>query len=169
MFDIKLDYNNIKITSVEKEDIKGIYQWITLQKKICVKNENMENIDYSEFYDRFLEYYFSECEFFLKVKKDDKLIGVLKGRTEFKNPNEVWIKYFLLDKGMRNNRIGSKILELLLKYFLCDCGIYNFYTTVQKEDYKCLSFLEKNKFYIAETLKKNNSEVTILKKHMLKT
>ncbi|WP_242846197.1 hypothetical protein [Clostridium novyi] len=70
MFDIKLDYNNIKITSVEREDIKDIYNWIRMQNSFYVENKNMDNIDYSEFYDRFLEYYFSECEFFFKnVKK----------------------------------------------------------------------------------------------------
>ncbi|ABK60514.1 GNAT family N-acetyltransferase [Clostridium novyi] len=169
MFDIKLDYNNIKITSVEREDIKDIYNWIRMQNSFYVENKNMDNIDYSEFYDRFLEYYFSECEFFLKVKKDDKLIGVLKGKTEFKNPNEVWIRYLLLDKDMRNNKVGSKILELISKYFFCDCGISNFYTRVQKEDYKYINFFEKNKFYVSKTLKNKNEEVTILKKHMLKT
>lgn len=169
MFDIKLDYNNIKITSVEREDIKDVYKWVKLQNNFYVNNKNMDNIDYNEFYNRFLEYYFSECEFFLKVKKDNKLIGVLKGNTKFKNPNEVWIRYLLLDKDIRNNKVGSKILELVLKYFFYDCAISNFYARVQKEDYRYINFFQKNKFYISDTIKNNNEEITILKKHMFKT
>ncbi|MCD3331341.1 GNAT family N-acetyltransferase, partial [Clostridium botulinum] len=81
MFDIKLEFDNIKILSIEKEDVSPIYKWIRCNNQF-LQNEGNENITYDKFYEHFLEYYFSECEFFLKINKENKLIGIFKGRTE---------------------------------------------------------------------------------------
>ncbi|EGO87574.2 GNAT family N-acetyltransferase [Clostridium botulinum C] len=168
MFDIKLEFDNINIFSIEKQDIKLIYKWIRWNNQY-LRNEDNINITYNEFYEHFLEYYFSECEFFLKIIKKNRLIGIFKGRTEFKNPNEVWIKYFLIDKDYRNYGLGSRILNEILKYFSNDCGIFNFYTKIKYDENNYTKFLLKNNFYILNSFNEFDIKNTILKKRMIKT
>lgn len=151
MFDVHLDLNDLNISSVEKEDIVSIQKWINNQ------NYGSKDIDKQlglrEFYERFLEYYVSEGEFFLKITKDNTLIGVLKGRIEFKNPTEVWLWYFLIDKDYRGRGIGSRIVSSVKEYFNDGFGIDNFYTGVCAEDKDALKFWIKNGFRLIRVSK----------------
>ncbi|KOC39932.1 GNAT family acetyltransferase, partial [Clostridium botulinum] len=113
--------------------------------------------------------YFNECEFVVKINKKNKLIGIFKGRTEFKNPNDVWIKYFLIDKEYRNYGLGSKVLNEILKYFSNDCGIFNFYTNIEDGQSNCIKFLLKNNFYILNSLNEFDIKNIVLKKRIIKT
>lgn len=166
MFDIKIEFDKIQIQSVEKDDLKVIYDWIKVNDDYSQDRYSME-INYEEFYQRFLEYYFSECEFFLKVNKREKLVGIFKGRTEFKNPNEVWLSYLSVDKEFRKSGLGSKVLQRILKYFYNDCGIFNFYA--KTNDDKSVNFWIKNDFYVVNDFENTNLQNIILKKQMIKT
>ncbi|MCM0648969.1 GNAT family N-acetyltransferase [Clostridium swellfunianum] len=143
MFDMNVNIDDdIYIRSVKKEDVVSIQKWINNQNYNL--NDKEKPLGLKEIYERFLEYYVSEGEFFLKINKGDALIGILKGRIEFKNPNEVWIWYFLIDKECRNKGIGSKIVEGVENYFNQGFGIYDFYCGVCEQDTKFLRFWNKN-------------------------
>lgn len=137
MFHIDLEINGINIVSVEETDLNDVYQFI-IDEDIF--------FDSTYFYERFLEYYLSECEFFLKINRYDQLVGIIKGRVEFKNPNQVWLSYFLLDNKLRNRGMGSTILKNLVTYFINECGIVNFYVNVKKTDFGTLDFWFNNRF-----------------------
>jgi RimJ/RimL family protein N-acetyltransferase len=151
MFDVHLDLNDLNISSVEKEDIISIQKWINDQN--YGSNDIEKQLGLREFYERFLEYYVSEGEFFLKITKDNNLIGVLKGRIEFKNPTEVWLWYFLIDKDYRGRGIGSGIISSVKEYFNDGFGIDNFYTGVCAEDTDVLRFWKKNGFTLIRVSK----------------
>lgn len=93
MLDINLKYEDIEIANIEKENIEDVFYMMK-------SNENEANVDYhpltnvKELEDTFIEYYLSECEFFIKIMYRSYLIGVMKGRAELKS-NEIWILYFL--------------------------------------------------------------------------
>ncbi|MFU0825176.1 GNAT family N-acetyltransferase [Clostridium sp.] len=137
MFHINLEFDDIKISSIEKEDLLGVYGWLQYEDNF---------IEYDDFYERFLEYYLNECEFFLKVYKDKDLIGIIKGKVEFKNPNEVWLVYFLIGSKARSKGLGSQILNYIINYFSKDCGIVRFYAKIQKTNFKTLGFWKENQF-----------------------
>ncbi|MCM8710359.1 GNAT family N-acetyltransferase [Clostridium sp. SYSU_GA19001] len=151
MFDIHIDIDDINISSIEREDIVTIQKWINYQQ--CNFKDTNKPMELKEFYERFLEYYVSEGEFFLKINKHNNLIGILKGRIEFKNPNEVWLWYFLLDNLYRGNGIGSQIIKSLQNYFSNGFGIYNFYTGVCEKDTRALKFWNKNNFKLIRVSK----------------
>lgn len=148
MFDIKINSDKIQITSIEKEDLGDIYKWITCQ--IEPINNNLGFINEAEFYERFVEYYLNECEIFLKIEKDNELIGILKGRVEFKNPNEVWISYVFLNQKFRHLGLGSIILKEIIEYFTVDFGIINFFAKIEEDNFNTLDFWNKNKYFILE-------------------
>lgn len=167
MFYIKLNFQDIEISSIEKEDLNNTYKWFA-NEEIFMSRMCPKCIDEKQFYERFLEYYFSECEFFLKIKKQGKIIGILKGRIEFKNPNRVWIGYIMLDHTIRGKGMGSKILHKLVDYFILECGIYDFYIKVSQENLKFISFFRKNRFNVSTFIQnldeKFYDKVILLKK-----
>lgn len=145
MFDIELLIDDIRLSSVEKEDVQIIKDW--MQEEMNSKNSELWT-DISELDDRFLEYYMSENEFFLKVIKNNKLVGILKGRVEFKNPNDVFIGCFILDSNLRGEGLGSRILLETIKYFEKNFGIYNFYTSIIDGSKEAIKFWTKNSFVL---------------------
>jgi RimJ/RimL family protein N-acetyltransferase len=145
MFDIVINFEDINISSIEKEDIGYIQKWINLQETYEEKMMS-KPLDIDEFYQRFLEYYMSESEFFLKILKENKLIGIFKGRIEFKSTNEVIIWCFILDNVYRGSGLGSKILSRLLEYFKVNLGIEHFSTGIVDGNSKVMKFWNRNKF-----------------------
>ena len=89
MFNIDIKFENFSIMNVEEEDILKIENWMDNQQGFNI--DVGLNYGTNELYERYLECYMSEGEYFLKVLCGSKLIGIIKGRIEFKNPNEVWI------------------------------------------------------------------------------
>lgn len=151
MFDISIKGNDISISSIEKEDIIPIQKWINNQQAL---NINIEKpLGLKEFYQRFLEYYVSESEFFLKINQGESIIGVLKGRLEFKNNNEVWFWYYLIDNELRGKGIGSNIIKEVINYFSNNFGIYNFFTGVPAKDTDITRFWINNNFKLIRVSK----------------
>lgn len=164
MFDINIKIDDISISSIEKEDIIYIQKWINNQQAL---NINIENpLGLKELYQRFLEYYVSESEFFLKLNRGENLIGVLKGRLEFKNNNEVWFWYYLIDHEFRGKGIGSNIVKEVMNYFSNNFGIYNFYTGVPAKDDDIKRFWLNNNFNLIRVSKNffniNGEEIDML-------
>src|SRR5690242_7327038 len=116
MFDINLKLDGLELSSIEEKDLNSIQQWLNSQ--MYYKKNPIENLLNSKaFYERFLEYYVSECEFFLKIDKKDELVGIIKGRIDFKNPNEVWIWEFVIDEKKKKQGIDRLVLENVLEHF----------------------------------------------------
>lgn len=144
MFKINIESNGINIRNIEEEDILYIQKWFNYQQLFYT--DKNKPLDLKEFYERYLEYYLSEGEFFLKILKEDTIVGMIKGRVEFKNPNEVWIGCFMIDRNLRNKGFGSKILKGFTNYLWMRHGICIFYSGVIKGDNSALNFWKGNGF-----------------------
>ena len=163
MFDINLQFDEVDISSIENQDLSYVQNWFNNERLGCIKTENP--LKSSEFYKRFIEYYASECEFFLKVNFKQKLIGIIKGRVEFKNTNEVWITDFLIDNENRNEKVSSNILNKVMCYFCNSYGINSFSVGIMEEDIMVMEFWEFNCFEI-QRIAKNYYNINGIKKDM---
>lgn len=169
MLDINLTIDNMTILSIQKEDV--IYVGDYLKNQCRSQNEELE---ISDIYEKFLEYYVSENEFFLKIndKETNEILGIIKGRVEFKNPHEAWIWSISLNKSIRSKGIGSIILKNLSIYLKEEYGVRDFYTRIIKEDGSKLKFWTRNGYEVirvSEELYKTNNKRThvfILKKSL---
>lgn len=135
MLDVELRFNDISISNIDNRDLPQIQAWMKLQKQLLHDEMNLQELK-----ERFLESYISECEFFLKISKREELLGIIKGRLEFKNPNEAWIWFFYIDDKYRNTNLNNEIMERLLNYFLCEYDINIFCTRIIKNDIDSLEF-----------------------------
>ncbi|WP_139905183.1 GNAT family N-acetyltransferase [Clostridium thermarum] len=145
MFDVELAFEDVEISSILKEDLAMVQNWMGEQIR---KTTEAVWTNIEELGDRFLEYYMSENEIFLKIKKEDKLIGVFKGRVEFKDPNEVIIWCFVIDCNLRGQGLGSKILRELIKHFEINYDIHSFSTGIVAGSNSAVKFWKKNNFLL---------------------
>ncbi len=113
-----------------------------------------EETDADVLKERFLESYISECEFFLKINKCFKLVGILKGRLEFKNPNEAWLWFFYIDDNYRNTELGNITVKEIMKYVFTQYGIDIFFIRIMKEDKEILNFWKDLGFKSVRMVKK---------------
>jgi hypothetical protein len=147
MVQVYINYEDISISSVEKEDTKYIQKWFNNKNRMIYYGIE-DYVGVNEFNEIFLEYYISECEIFLKIVRDGSLIGIFRGRIEFKDENIIWISYFALDYVYLENDEGNCLLEQILNYFVHNYGINNFLVGISDDEKKTLSLLENNGFYI---------------------
>jgi ribosomal protein S18 acetylase RimI-like enzyme len=151
MFDLSLDFDNITMSSILKSDISDIQEWINGQQSRDYDNSTLRGI--KDFYNRFLEYYISENEFFLKIKYNNHLIGIIKGRFEFKSINESWITCFLIDETYRSLGIGTKIINQFKEHLSNRYGINVLYAMVVAENKLIEKFWNKNNFAFQRMVK----------------
>ena len=163
MFDINLQFDDVDISSIENQDLSYVQNWFNNERLGCIKTDNP--LKFNEFHKRFIEYYASECEFFLKVNLKQKLIGIIKGRVEFKNTNEVWITDFLIDNENRNEKVSSNILNKVMYYFCNSYGINSFSVGIMEEDIMVMEFWRFNCFEI-QRIAKNFYNINGIKKDM---
>lgn len=149
MFDINIEFDDIKISSITRDDLSNIQKWINSQD--CIYN--LTHLDLNEMKEIFLQYYINECEFFLKIKKGSELIGIMKGRVEFKNPVEVWILYFIIDKNNRSVGLGTKILNNFVGSLREKYALHHFYTCIPEVEKSFIKFLNKNDFKLIRVSK----------------
>lgn len=150
MVQVYINYNGISISSVEKQDAKYVQQWFN-NKNAMVCYGIDDYVGTNEFNEIFLEYYISETEIFLKIIKDNNLIGIFRGRIEFKDESRIWISYFALDSVYLRSYDENYLLEQILKYFSKNYGINNFLVGISDVDKKTLKLLENNGFYTIRT------------------
>lgn len=146
MLDVVIPIGNLYITNVLEDDIKEIGHWIKLQ------NYNKNDVKFielneKELYDRYLECYLSECEFFLKIKNCNKLIGILRGKAEFKKSNEITFVFMLLENNIADEEACS-IISALTDYFYNEYSINNFYSYVVDGVNNYMKSWEKNNFFV---------------------
>ena len=168
MFNIDIRFDDVNLINVEKEDIFKIKNWINKQQLINI--DKGLNYSIQEFYERYLEYYVSEGEYFLKVLCCNELIGIIKGRIEFKNPNEVWIMCYLMDFTLNGDNISTKIINEFLKHLHGNYGISDFYTFVSSNNLDMLKLWKNNNFEISRVtsnfleIDRKDRDILILKK-----
>lgn len=168
MFNIDILSHDLSIINVEKEDIVKIEKWINNQRVLNIAAK--KNYGVVEFYERYLEYYVSEGEYFVKVLFGSKLIGIIKGRIEFKNPNEVWIMCYLIEFKLYSTDIATSIINKFTTHLYENYGMRNFYTFVSVNNKEMLELWENNDFKISRVTSNfieadgKDKDILILKK-----
>ncbi|MHC1720766.1 MAG: GNAT family N-acetyltransferase [Clostridiaceae bacterium] len=130
MLEVSLNFRDIKITNILVDDLSEI------QKQI----EYDEQFSLARLSERFLESYLSECEYFLKISKGDRLLGFIKGRVEFKNPNEAWVWFYHIVEGEEGDKLAAEVVEHLFCYLNREYDVGEFYIRVPLGEEQAINF-----------------------------
>ncbi|MGE5629066.1 MAG: GNAT family N-acetyltransferase [Solirubrobacterales bacterium] len=143
MLDIDIKFSDIEITNIQSKDLIFIQKW----------SEYDEESRREQLTERFLESCLSECEYFLKISKKDKVIGIIKGRVEFKNPNEAWIWFFNLEQEVEEPELDCLIMKNFFAYLYSEFDIKLFFTRVAVNDLSAIKFWKKAGFKALRVVK----------------
>ncbi|WP_052447288.1 GNAT family N-acetyltransferase [Clostridium polynesiense] len=153
MLNLNVIHDDIVISSINKEDICCVQKWIEKQNHCLDERIYANSLDMDEFMKRFIEYYVCEDEIFFKIEKDSKIIGLVKGRLEHKETQELFIWFFMVDTELRNKGIGRKILNVIMDYFNNNMDTKVFSAGVCSSDTKAINFWEENCFSLVRITK----------------
>ena len=92
---------------------------------------------------RFIEYYITDNEIFLKLQREEEILGVLKGRIE---DDELIIWFFMLGYKYRGKGLGKEIINMLIEHFYITEGIKSFSAAVSSGNKVGAKFWENNDF-----------------------
>lgn len=148
MVEVYFGFENIHVSNVNEIDLREIMNWLDQRRFSMVMRGFCTS--YEELYDRYLESLLSECEFFLKVKIDRKLCGIIKGTTEFKNPNKTKFYLMSFDDSLISEEKKKILLERLMHYFYDEYGISSYYSYVLQDDSNTLKFWKNNDFQVED-------------------
>lgn len=113
MLDVAFDYNEYEVKNIEECDVDVLYDWM---KRNNTYKYDFISLDKQLLYRRYLEYYFDEDEFFVKVLKNGEIEGVIKGCINGDCKKDLFLWYFLIDKDNRNKGEGRKIINVFSQY-----------------------------------------------------
>ena len=143
MIQINFNYEDYKFSSINEKDVVELNEWIINNGR---ESSSCTSLDPQILYRRFLEYYFTEDEVYLKINKANNMIGIFKGRIEENSRFFIWL--FIIDKELRNKGIGSKLLEELTSYLEQDKGIKDIRVGVAESNQEAIAFWKRCYFKI---------------------
>lgn len=143
MLDVSFNFGDIEITNILQEDLSSIIR----------RSESDKHFSIARLNERFLESYLSECEYFLKISREGAIIGLVKGRVEFKNPHEAWIWFFYMDGGEDSGALARSVAEKLLEYLNEEYCVRDFYIRVPVEEHKAIEFWKGMGFKLQRAVK----------------
>ena len=143
MLDLALIKDGIAISSINKEDAFSVSQWIESEKNSLGEPSYINSIKFDEFMKRFIEYYITDNEIFLKLQREEEILGVLKGRIE---DDELIIWFFMLGYKYRGKGLGKEIINMLIEHFYITEGIKSFSAAVSSGNKVGARFWENNDF-----------------------
>ena len=168
MLNIQFDCNGYRFSSVEERDLNELAKWIKENNK---EDDTCYSLDSQIFYRRYLEYYVTDNESFIKVYKDNKLIAVFKGRVELEGKSELFIWLFIMEESARNEGLGSEIVEIIIEYFIREYKIDTIEVGVVENNLEGISFWSSRNFQVArvskdffEDKKANERNLVIMKR-----
>lgn len=135
MLDIDICFKDMVIANIQQEDLPLMQKW----------SEYDEQSSVEQLTERYLESCLSESEYFLKISKGSSLVGVIKGRVEFKNPNEAWIWFFYLEP-QEEPSLDIEIMKIFFGYLSKEYDVKLFFTRVAVNDDAAIKFWKKMGF-----------------------
>ena len=149
MLNIQFENEEYEFSSIVESDLDILSEWIKINNDT---DNTCYSLDEQIFYRRFLEYYMTDSESFIKVCKDNKIVAVFKGRLELESRNRLFIWLFLVDKSLRNKGVGTKIIETIMNYFIKTYKIETLEAGVVENNTSGIDFWNSMKFTVQRTV-----------------
>lgn len=140
---------DITIRNIEKEDLTDVLVCVNQSDESVVAMGRASLFTIEEIHQRYIETLINSMEFFCCIEYKGKAIGILKGRLESKNPNELCLTSLILLEEYRGLGLGSKILNSVEEYFSNNFCVDKFYALIMENNIRARQFWINNNYKIA--------------------
>ncbi len=140
---------DIAIRNIEKEDLTGVLRCVNQSDESVVAMGRASLFTIEEIHQRYIETLINSMEFFCCIEYKGIAIGILKGRLESKNPNELCLTSLVLLEEYRGLGFGSKISKSVEEYFSNNFCVDKFYAIIMENNKRARQFWIKNNYKIA--------------------
>lgn len=153
---VNISFEDYEINNIKFNELNDVLS--------CI-NQNYDNIkalgrsaplDIEDIKQRYIETLINSMEFFCGIYYKKVLIGILKGRIEVKNLNELWLLSLILNKEYRQNGLGSKILKHVEEYFESSYSIEKLCAVIIEGNNDGQRFWKKNDYILNRITRGNN-------------
>lgn len=146
---INIINREIRIRNIDKEDINEVLKCVNQSNESYRAMGRSSLFTIEEIQQRYLETLVNSMEFFCCIEYKEVTIGILKGRLESKNPNELCILSLLLLEEYRGMGLGTNILKSVENYFKDNFFVNKFYVLIIENNKRAIKFWTNNGYKIA--------------------
>jgi len=148
MFSLNIENDCLYFKDIKPEDLPRILKWYNNADEYGFATGMGRNISLEMLSRKYAEAAICSDEFFvgIYIKKNDIMIGILKGRLGYKNRDAIWISSIVIDSSFQNMGYGSMSIDLLLSYMKTHNKIKNAYLVVVEDNLAGKRFWQKQKF-----------------------
>jgi len=146
MLNLSFIYYPIYVKNVDVSDIEAIFDMLNKDDSVSNMLEK-KSISIQKLRLRFLEYFISDDEFFLKIQYVSKIIGIVKGRINFED-SSAWISLFYVENDHRKRGIGKFVYSEIESILFNKFRIKSVSISIMHNAYEELIFWEKLGFCI---------------------
>ena len=139
---------DIAIRNIEKEDLSNVLRCVNQSDESVVAMGRASIFSIEEIHQRYLETLINSMEFFCCIEYKEIGIGILKGRLESKNQNELCLTSLILLEEYRGLGLGTKILESVEEYFSSKFFVKKFYALIMENNNRAQQFWINNNYKI---------------------
>lgn len=148
MFSLNIQNDKVSLKDIRPVHLPSILRWYNQVDDFKFATGIDKPITFEAFRHKYAEVAICSNEFFAGIyrKKDDMLIGILKGSVQSRKDAAIWISSIVIDPGFQNRGYGSSSIGLLLEFFKSCQGIRTVYLAVIEDNRQGIRFWVKHDF-----------------------
>ncbi|RCX16637.1 acetyltransferase (GNAT) family protein [Anaerobacterium chartisolvens] len=148
MYSLNIENSIVYFKDINIRDLKEILKWYNNVEEFKFATGIDTPMTLQALVGKYAEVAVCGNEFFVGIfsKEHDRMIGIMKGRVQYKDRPAVWISSIVIDRRFQRRGYGSIALELLLKHLKEEKNIRRAYLAVIEENLSGITFWEKQKF-----------------------
>ena len=148
MFSLNIQNDNLYFRDIKPDHLPLILNWYNKVDNFKYATGIDSPISLGALHQKYAETAICKDEFFAGIYslKEEKMIGILKGRLKYKGIDTVWISSIVIDNIYQQKGYGKSAIFLLLDYLKINNKIGGVYLAVIEENAQGREFWKKQSF-----------------------
>lgn len=118
MLTLNLEVEDFLFRDIKKDELDLVLKLYNESEEAMFATGIDRRLSIDDIREKYLEVLVSSHEFFIGIftKDEIEMIGIIKGRIDYDNNEELWILSFLMNSNYRNSGIGKKCINTLIAF-----------------------------------------------------
>lgn len=144
MMPISIQDGDITIRNLKNSELVEVYNCVNQSHDSLKALGRNSAFSLEDIKMRYLETLINSMEFFCGILYKDKIVGLIKGRIEYKEQNQLFIMSLMLIEDIRGKGIGTKTLGAFEDYFFKNFSTNKFCALIMENNKSAQKFWIKN-------------------------